>query len=95
MRFNGSYAELGGYAGDGVTLSYLAALTLTELITDSESERTRLPFVQWQSPKWEIEPLRWLGVNSAIALSGLADWEEQNRSRPSIVAKGLARMMGT
>ena len=95
VRFNGSYAELGGYAGDGVTLSYLAALTLTELITDSESERTRLPFVQWQSPKWEIEPLRWLGVNSAIALSSFADWEERKSSKQSVVAKGLARMMGT
>lgn len=95
VRFDGTFAELGGYAGDGVTLSYLAAKTLSELIHGKESTRTHLPFVQWQSPTWEIEPLRWLGVNSAIALSGLADWEEQHRSRPSIVAKALARMMGT
>ncbi|CAB4782212.1 unannotated protein [freshwater metagenome] len=94
-RFNGSYAELGGYIGDGVTLSFLVAQTLADLITNSESERTRLPFVQWQSPQWEIEPLRWLGVNSAIVLSNLADREERMSSRPSLLAKGLGRIMGT
>lgn len=94
LRWNGTYGEMGGYAGDGVTLSYLAATTLADLIMRRTSTRTRLPFVQWQNPLWEREPLRWLAVNAAIKLSGVADREEKISQKPSVLMKALAPIIG-
>lgn len=94
LRWNGTYGEMGGYAGDGVTLSYLAAATLADLIMKRTSTRTQLPFVQWQNPLWEREPLRWLAVNAAIKLSSTADWEEKISQKPSLLMKALAPIIG-
>lgn len=94
VRFDGSYGELGGYAGDGVTLSYLAAAAMADLVTQKETIRTALPFAQWRSPLWEREPLRWLGVNAAIKLSGASDVEERITQRPSVLMKLLAPITG-
>ncbi len=94
VRFDGTYGELGGYAGDGVTLSYLAAAAMADLVLQKEIPRTRLPFIQWKNPMWEREPLRWLGVNSAIKLSEAADTEERITGRPSVLMKFLAPITG-
>ena len=87
-------AKAGGYVGDGVTLSYLAAKTLADLILDNGSELTNLPFVNHSVPLWEPEPFRWVGVNSVVKLIGLADREETITSRPSLIAKALTRVTG-
>jgi len=94
VRWNGSYGELGGYAGDGVTLSYLAAAAMADLIVKRISTRTQLPFVQWENPRWEMEPLRWLAVNAIIKLSSAADWEEKMTRKPSLIMKALAPIIG-
>lgn len=94
LRWNGTYGEMGGYAGDGVTLSYLTAATLADLVMKRASTRTQLPFVQWQNPLWEREPLRWLAVNATIKLSGAADQEEQISQKPSLLMKALAPIIG-
>jgi hypothetical protein len=36
---------------------------LADLITETDSELTRLPMTSHQSPDWEPEPFRWAGVN--------------------------------
>ena len=87
-------AKAGGYVGDGVTLSYLAAKTLADLILDNGSELTKLPFVNHSVPLWEPEPFRWVGVNSVVKLIGLADHEEAITNRPSLIAKALTRVTG-
>jgi glycine/D-amino acid oxidase-like deaminating enzyme len=87
-------AKAGGYVGDGVTLSYLAAKTLADLILDNGSELTKLPFVNHSVPLWEPEPFRWVGVNSVVKLIGLADREEAITNRPSLIAKALTRVTG-
>jgi glycine/D-amino acid oxidase-like deaminating enzyme len=87
-------AKAGGYVGDGVTLSYLAAKTLADLILEKDSELTKLPFANHTPPLWEPEPLRWLGVNSVVKLIGLADREEVFTNRPSLIAKALSRVTG-
>lgn len=87
-------AKAGGYVGDGVTLSYLAAKTLADLILEKDSELTKLPFVNHTPPLWEPEPLRWLGVNSVVKLIGLADREEAATNQPSLIAKALTRVTG-
>jgi glycine/D-amino acid oxidase-like deaminating enzyme len=56
----------GGYVGDGVALSNLAGRTLADLVTNRDTDLTRLPWVQHHSRRWEPEPLRWLGVNAAL-----------------------------
>lgn len=94
VRANNSYGEMGGYAGDGVTLSYLAAGAMADLITHRESTRSRLPFVQWQNPLWEKEPLRWIAINTAVKLTGLADKEERITQRPSLIMKTIAPIIG-
>jgi glycine/D-amino acid oxidase-like deaminating enzyme len=87
-------AKAGGYVGDGVTLSYLAAKTLADLILEKDSDLTKLPFVNHTPPLWEPEPLRWVGVNSVVKLIGLADREEAFTNRPSLIAKALTRVTG-
>lgn len=94
VRMDNSYGELGGYAGDGLTLSYLAAGAMADLITDRKSTRSTLPFVQWRNPRWESEPLRWIAVNAAIKLSGVADKEERITRRPSVIMKTLSPITG-
>jgi glycine/D-amino acid oxidase-like deaminating enzyme len=72
----GGLAWAGGYAGDGVTTSYLAGRTLADLILGRETELTILPWVGHACPDWEPEPLRWLGVRSVYALYRAADRAE-------------------
>jgi hypothetical protein len=40
----------------------------------------RLPWVGHQSPPWEPEPLRWLGVHAVAALAHARDWIDTRRS---------------
>jgi glycine/D-amino acid oxidase-like deaminating enzyme len=85
----------GGYTGDGVTLSHVAATALADLITqpDVETEFTRLPFVRHHSKRWELEPLRWLGVNAGLALANLADRGESRRGEETWAGRLLARLL--
>jgi glycine/D-amino acid oxidase-like deaminating enzyme len=69
----GGLAWAGGYVGDGVTTSYLAGLTLADLILGRDTERTSLPWVGHASRRWEPEPLRWLGVRAIYGLYRSAD----------------------
>jgi glycine/D-amino acid oxidase-like deaminating enzyme len=87
-------AWAGGYVGDGVSTTNLAGRTLADLIVGAETERTTLPWVGHRSPRWEPEPLRWLGVNGALAAVKLADRSEARRGRPSRLAGALNRLLG-
>jgi len=94
VRTTENYGEMGGYAGDGVALSYLAAGAMADLVLSKDTVRAQLPFVQWKNPKWEPEPLRWIAVNGAIRLSGYADKEEKRTKRPSGIMKILSSITG-
>ncbi|MEO5900331.1 MAG: FAD-dependent oxidoreductase [Ilumatobacteraceae bacterium] len=69
-------AWAGGYVGDGVATSHLAGRTLTDLITGTASPLTELPWVDHRSRSWEVEPLRWLGINAMVRLTASADRHE-------------------
>ena len=88
-----SFGRLGGYAGDGVTMSFLASKILAQLVTGRESELTHLHFVNKKIRKWEPEPLRYLAVNSMVKLSGIADKEEARTGRPSLVSRIIAPLI--
>ena len=92
LNWNGRFGSFGGYVGDGVTLSYLAANSMADLILGKNSVRASLPYVGWKSAKWEPEPLRWLGVNLGIKLSAIADIEEKITKRPSVVGKIIEKL---
>jgi glycine/D-amino acid oxidase-like deaminating enzyme len=87
-------ASAGGYTGDGVVLSYVAANALADLITDPDTptSTTTLPFVERQSKKWEIEPLRWIGINAGLGLAARADRAEEG-GRQSKASAWLERLL--
>lgn len=87
------FGRIGGYAGDGVTMSYLAAKTLAHLVNEKYTELTSLHFVNADVRKWEFEPLRFTAVNSLVKLSGIADKEEAITKRPSVVSKLIAPLI--
>ncbi len=88
-------ASAGGYTGDGVTLSYVCANALADLITapSADTAVTTLPFVRATTRRWEVEPLRWLGINTGLALATWADHAERRHGRESRAARWLTRLM--
>jgi glycine/D-amino acid oxidase-like deaminating enzyme len=85
----------GGYTGDGVVLSRVAACALADLVTapGRPSEHTTLPFVNRASRDWEREPLRWAGINAGLALAARADRDEA-AGKQSRAARLLERLLG-
>ena len=75
------------------TPANLAGRTLADLITDTESPRTDLPWVGHRSRNWEPEPLRWLAINGALRVMGLADRSEARSRKESLLAKGMWKLM--
>jgi glycine/D-amino acid oxidase-like deaminating enzyme len=86
-------AWAGGYVGDGVATSNLAGRTLADLVLHRDSDLVTLPWVGHRSPRWEPEPLRWLGLNAGLTAMGWADPEERATGRSSVVARAFSRLM--
>lgn len=84
----------GGYVGDGVAATNLAGRTLADLVLDRGTALTRLPWVGHRSPRWEPEPLRWLGVNAGLRMAHLADAEEQRTGSPALLGRVVDRLTG-
>jgi len=84
----------GGYVGDGVATTNLAGRTLADLILGQDTSLTRLPWVGHRSPRWETEPLRWLGANAGLQLMSFADRQETRTGRPSRAADLFGRFLG-
>jgi glycine/D-amino acid oxidase-like deaminating enzyme len=83
----------GGYVGDGVGTTNLAGRTLRDLVLGRETDLTRLPWVGHRSPRWETEPLRWLGVNTALRAMTWADAEERLTGRESVLARAVSPLL--
>jgi len=84
----------GGYVGDGVSTTNLAGRTLAQLIVGEHSDLTTLPWVGHRSPRWEPEPLRFLGANAGLLGMRAADSEEAITGRPSLIARALGPLIG-
>ena len=95
VDYDSGLASAGGYTGDGVVMSYVAANALADLLAapDVATEFTTLPFVQHQSKRWAMEPLRWLGINVGLELANWADRVEQRRGRESAAERWLNRLV--
>jgi glycine/D-amino acid oxidase-like deaminating enzyme len=94
-------AVSGGYGGEGVGASNLGGRTLADLILGRESLLSRQPWVHGNRPlgslpRWEPEPLRWLGYNAIIRSFVLEDRVLANPNTPQWqrrAAQGLAGAM--
>jgi len=75
-------ASLGGYVGDGVAATNLAARTLAHLITGDQHPLTNLAWVNHPSRKWEVEPFRYFGINGLLRLSSSIDKHENKTGKP-------------
>ncbi len=87
-------AWAGGYVGDGVSTTNLAGRTLRDLILQRDTELLALPWVGHRSPRWEPEPLRFLGINAGLRLAGSADRSEEKKGRTTWKSRALERMIG-
>jgi len=87
-------AWAGGYVGDGVSTTNLAGRTLADLVLERDTDLVRLPWVDHRSPRWEPEPLRWIGVSASLAVMTGADAEEERTGRQSRRAALLTRVLG-
>jgi glycine/D-amino acid oxidase-like deaminating enzyme len=94
-------AMSGGYGGEGVGASNLGGRTVAALILGRDNELTRQPWVLGDRPlaslpRWEPEPLRWLGYNAIIQSFVYEDQVLANLHAPRWrrqMAEGLAGCM--
>jgi glycine/D-amino acid oxidase-like deaminating enzyme len=84
----------GGYVGDGVATTNLAGRTLADLVLGTDSDLTRLPWVNHRSRPWETEPLRWLGINAGLRTMSWADQAEGRTGRSSRATQVMGRFLG-
>jgi glycine/D-amino acid oxidase-like deaminating enzyme len=84
----------GGYVGDGVGTTNLAGRTLADLITNKETNLTKLPWVNHKSRNWEVEPLRWVGANAGLHFMTAADNSEERTGKPSKIAAAVSKLLG-
>jgi glycine/D-amino acid oxidase-like deaminating enzyme len=78
-------AWAGGYVGEGVAASNLAARVLADLVLERDTEHTELPLVGAPFPPWEPEPLRWLAVSGVRRLGESLDAAElRGRGTPKL-----------
>jgi len=68
----------GGYVGTGVATTNLAGRTLADLVLGRDTALARLPWVGRRVRDWEVEPLRWLGVQGIYAAYRAADRLERD-----------------
>jgi glycine/D-amino acid oxidase-like deaminating enzyme len=88
------FGQAGGYVGDGVSTAYVAGKTLAAEILETDSDVRTLPWVGRHSPNWEIEPLRWLGVNAVTQAFAQSDRDEARTGRPAGIAAAVWRFIG-
>ncbi|MEL7156806.1 MAG: FAD-dependent oxidoreductase, partial [Actinomycetota bacterium] len=84
---------LGGYVGEGVAAANLAGRTMAELITETKSERTGLPWVGAVARRWEPEPFRWLGVRASRRILAAADDREYRTDAEASASFRLSRLL--
>lgn len=73
----------GGYVGHGVAATNLAGRTIADLVNETPSDLSSLPWIGHRSRSWEPEPLRWIGARSIYLGYRLADRQEARSSSDS------------
>jgi hypothetical protein len=73
----------GGYVGEGVAASNLAARMLVDLVLKRDTKITQLPWVNDHARRWEVEPLRYIGAKTLQFCAERADAQEIRFGRPA------------
>ncbi|MBS1885880.1 MAG: FAD-dependent oxidoreductase [Actinobacteria bacterium] len=77
-------AWAGGYVGEGVAPSNLAARVLCDVLLERDTDLARLPLVQTtEGRRWEPEPLRTVGAGVVWSMRSFGDELERRRNKPS------------
>lgn len=86
-------ARVGGYTGDGVTMSFVMGRLLATLLLHPDELRDRPEIdILTRAPRlWEIEPLRFLGINAGLWLAEHTDRAER-AGRDSRAGRLLERL---
>ncbi len=87
-------AWAGGYAGEGVAATNLAARILRELLLEERSSLSELPWVGHRARRWEPEPLRYGAIRSIYSLYRAADRIERRSGRPSLLGRAVDAASG-
>jgi glycine/D-amino acid oxidase-like deaminating enzyme len=94
LNWSSGLGYAGGYAGEGVAASNLAARTLRDMVLGRDTELTHLPWVGRPARNWEPEPLRFMGARGIYTLYRVADHHERLSGRESPVAVVADRIAG-
>nr|WP_306440046.1 FAD-dependent oxidoreductase [Brevibacterium sp. 91QC2O2] len=86
---NNHLVRAGGYAGQGVTASYVAGRAVAQILSDYD-EQPNPTWVRRAPRSWEPEPLRWVGTRVVQALYSGADKVEHKRGGTQTSILGLA-----
>lgn len=86
-----------GYAGHGVTSTYLAGKTMANRIAQRHTPATELPWNNHDSGRWEPDPIRWLGIHSLYKVFGASDiyenrFESEKTPWPAKISARIAGM---
>ena len=88
---DGGVAELGGYVGDGMTMSFIAARAVAERIMTGSNTLVDMPFDsdEQSTRRWPIEPLRYIGARTMLSAIHHADNQERRGRKPTLIPKFL------
>ncbi len=86
--------QAGGYVGDGVGTANLAGRTMADLILGKTSDLTSLAFVNHHSPRWEVEPFRFIAARGAMLAARFADVTERLTGRQSFITSIIRLLTG-
>jgi glycine/D-amino acid oxidase-like deaminating enzyme len=81
----------GGYVGDGVTSAFVAGRVMADAIVRGETD---FPLFGHRSPRWEHEPIRWLGINTLSRLAGALDRRESQGRSTGLLGRTYDRLLG-
>ncbi|HZK73479.1 MAG TPA: FAD-dependent oxidoreductase [Clostridia bacterium] len=81
-----------GYTGNGVAPSHLAGKVIADLVTDSDTDSTRLPMVNPKPRLFPPEPLRSIGAAVIRRAIIAKDTAEETGRNPNPVMSAIARM---
>jgi glycine/D-amino acid oxidase-like deaminating enzyme len=84
-------AELGGYVGDGMTMSFIAARAVAERIMKGSDPLENMPIDSGERPtrRWPIEPLRYIGARAMLGAIQRADIQEKRGRKPILISRFL------
>ncbi len=91
--WDGAFGWAGGYVGAGVAASNLGGRTLAHLVAGHKTELAEFPWVNRKMRRWEPEPLRYLGLNAALAVMRSADTAENRTNRAARRADAMWRLI--